>query len=200
MKVKYMAELDKGSRGNELDRVLDAALAKYAAVEPRTGLEERVLANLRSVKATGAHGVWWRWSLAAAAAAVLLIAITLVWRSRTPSRPAIANHPTSTEHRSAGPEKDVAHHDANVIPRRPRQARRTHAPGSAPVVAAVPKLDQFPSPHPLSEQEKILATYVAQFHDEAVLVARARKDAMERDREQEKREAPSDGNEDSQVR
>jgi hypothetical protein len=32
---------------DEFDRMLDAALAKYAAVEPRTGLEERVLANLR---------------------------------------------------------------------------------------------------------------------------------------------------------
>jgi hypothetical protein len=199
MKVMNMAEVDKQSRGDDLDRVLDAALAKYAAVEPRTGLEERVLANLRSVKATGAHGAWWRWSLAAVAvAAILLVAITLAWRSHTPSRPAIANHPTSTEHRSAGPEKDVAHHDTNVIPRRPRQTRRTHALGSAPVVAAVPKLDQFPSPHPLSEQEKILATYVAQFHDEAVLIARARKEAMERDRQKELREALSD--EDSQVR
>ena len=197
MKVKSMAEVDKQSRGDELDRVLDAALAKYTAVEPRTGLEERVLANLRSA-APLANGAWWRWSLAVAAAAVLLIAITLAWRSRAPSRPAIANHPTSTEHRNAAPEKDVAQHDTNAIPR-PRIARRTHALGSASVVAAVPKLDQFPSPHPLSEQEQILAAYVAQFHDEAVLVARARTEAMERDREQEMREAGSDGS-DSQVR
>jgi len=197
MKVKHMAEVDKQSRGDELDRVLDAALAKYAAVEPRTGLEERVLANLRSA-APLANGAWWRWGLAAALAAVLLIVITLAWRSRAPSHPAIANHPTSTEHHDAGPEKNVAHHDANVIPR-PRLAHRTHAPGSAPVVAAVPKLDQFPSPHPMSEQEQILASYVAQFHDEAVLVARARKEAMERDREQEMREAGSEGS-DSQVR
>jgi hypothetical protein len=197
MKVKHMAEVDKQSRGDELDRVLDAALAKYTAVEPRTGLEERVLANLRSA-APLANGAWWRWSLAAALAAVLLIVITLAWRSRAPSHPAIANHPTSTEHRDAGPEKNVAHHDANVIPR-PRLAHRAHARGSAPVVAAVPKLDQFPSPHPMSAQEQILAIYVAQFHDEAVLVARARKEAMDRDREQEMREAVSDGS-DSQVR
>ena len=198
MKVKNMAEVDKQNRGDELDRVLDAAIAKYAAVEPRTGLEERVLANLRSA-APLANGAWWRWSLAAALAAVLLIVVTLAWRSRAPSHPAIAHHPTSTEHRNAGPEKDVAHHDANVIPRRPRLAHRNQALGSPPVVAAVPKLDQFPSPHPLSEQEQILASYVAQFHDEAVLVARARTEAMERDREQEMREAGSDGS-DSQVR
>jgi hypothetical protein len=197
MKVKHMAEVDKQSRGDELDRVLDAALAKYAAVEPRTGLEERVLANLRSA-APLANGAWWRWGLATALAAVLLIVITLAWRSRAPSHPAIADHPISTEHHDAGPEKNVAHHDANAIPR-PRQARRTHALVPAPVVAAVPKLDQFPSPHPMSEQEQILASYVAQFHDEAVLVARARKEAMDRDREQEMREAGSDGS-DSQVR
>ncbi len=191
-----MAELDKGSRGDELDRVLDAALAKYAAVEPRTGLEERVLANLRSA-APLANGAWWRWSLATALAAVLLIVITLAWRSRAPSHPEIANHPTSTEHSGAGSEKNVAHH-ANATPR-PRLTHRTHALGSATVVAAVPKLDQFPSPHPLSEQEQILAAYVAQFHDEAVLVARARKEASERDRERESREAGSDGS-DSQVR
>ena len=80
MKVKNMAEVDEQSSGEELDRVLDAALAKYAAVEPRTGLEERVLANLRSA-APSANGTWWRWSFAAAAAAVLLIALTLAWRS-----------------------------------------------------------------------------------------------------------------------
>ncbi len=33
---------------DELDRMLDAALAKYAAAEPRAGLEARVLANLRA--------------------------------------------------------------------------------------------------------------------------------------------------------
>ena len=90
--------------------------------------------------------------------------------------------------------------DANAIPRRPRTAHKTHALRTAPVVAAVPKLDQFPSPHPLSEQERMLASYVAQFHDEAVIVARARTEALRRDREQEMREAGSDGNEDSQVR
>ena len=199
MKVKNMAEVDEQSSGGELDRVLDAALTKYAAAEPRTGLEERVLANLRSA-APSANGTWWKWSLAAAAAAVLLIAITLAWRSHTTSRPVIAHQPTSTEHQSAGPEKDVAHHDANAIPRRPHTAHKTHALRTAPVVAAVPKLDQFPSPHPLSEQERMLASYVAQFHDEAVIVARVRTEALRRDREQEMREAGSDGNEDSQVR
>ena len=36
---------------DELDRMLDATLAKYAAAEPRAGFEERVLANLRAERA-----------------------------------------------------------------------------------------------------------------------------------------------------
>ena len=42
------------------------------------------------------------------------------------------------------------------------------------VVASAPKLDEFPSPQPLSEQEKMLAEYVAEHHQQAALVARAR--------------------------
>ena len=41
------------------------------------------------------------------------------------------------------------------------------------VAAGSPKLDQFPSPQPLSEQEKILTNYVAQYPEHAVLIARA---------------------------
>ena len=184
---------------DDLDRTLDTALAKYASVEPRPGMEERILANLRSADATPAYHTWWRWGLAAAVAAVLL-AVTFAWRSRTPSHPAIANQPTSTEHRKAEQATEVTHRDGNAIPRLPHSAHKTHALGSSPAVTAVPKLDQFPSPHPLSEQEQILASYVAQFHDEAVIVARVRTEALKRDREQEMREAGSDGNEDSQVR
>jgi len=51
------------------------------------------------------------------------------------------------------------------------------------VVAAVnPKLDQFPSPQPLTEQEKILASYVARFHAQAVLIARVANEEIQQDR------------------
>ena len=184
---------------DDLDRTIDAALARHAAAEPRSGLEERVLANLHSA-ARPANRTWRKWGLAAAVAVMLLIAITFAWRSRTPSHPAIANRPAPTEHRNAGPEIHVARRDDRAIPPRPRPAHKTHAPGSSPVLAGAPKLDQFPSPHPLSQQEKVLTSYIAQFHDEAVMVARAEAEALRKDREQEMREAGPDGNEDSQVR
>ena len=41
------------------------------------------------------------------------------------------------------------------------------------VAAANPKLDQFPSPRPLSEEEQLLVRYVHEFPEEAVLIAKA---------------------------
>jgi hypothetical protein len=54
-------------------------------------------------------------------------------------------------------------------------------------VAAKPKLDVFPSPLPLSEQEKILAIYVAQYPQHAALVAEARMDALRQQEEERRR-------------
>ena len=50
-----------------------------------------------------------------------------------------------------------------------------HSARSADIVKTIaePRLEQFPSPRPLSEQEQILANYVTQFHDKAILMARA---------------------------
>src|SRR5215470_17593335 len=74
-----------------LDRMLDAALAKYAAVEPRPGLEERIFANLRTGPARPASRAWWPWSFAGAALAII-VALALAWRSSRPSHPLIVQH------------------------------------------------------------------------------------------------------------
>jgi hypothetical protein len=44
----------------------------------------------------------------------------------------------------------------------------------APEFAKEPRLNQFPSPAPLNEQEELLARYVQSRHPEAVMVARVR--------------------------
>jgi hypothetical protein len=55
-----------------------------------------------------------------------------------------------------------------VRPRRKQNRRPTSAK-----LAADPKLDVFPSPQPLSEQELALARYVRNFPSDAKLVAQA---------------------------
>jgi hypothetical protein len=68
-------------------------------------------------------------------------------------------------------------------------------------IAPHPKLGQFPSPQPLSEQEKILQNYVAKYPEQAVLVARARSEELRRDQLEEMQTFPaSDPTTDSEER
>jgi hypothetical protein len=179
-----------------LDLELDAALARYAAVEPRSGLEDRVLANLRAERNHAPSSAWWQWT-AVAALAVLLVALTLLLRSGERRRD-IAHYPSHTTQDAASNGARVARHHGNGQIRTshpvPDEISRAHVlrhPGVA--VASGPRLDQFPSPQPLSEQEKILESYISQYPENAALVARARADALEQDISEEMRGSTSRG-------
>jgi hypothetical protein len=175
---------DIGKERDDLDRTLDAALAKYASVEPREGLEERILANMRAASTRDAQRAWWNWGFAVLAA-FLLLAAALVWQWNKPTQAPIANHPSTLKQAPVAP--DLAHRDGNNVPQRslPRRTAR-HQP-EREVVAANPKLDVFPTPLPLSEQEKILAAYVSQYPKHAALVAEARMDDLRQETEERQR-------------
>jgi hypothetical protein len=179
---------------DELDRVLDAALAKYAAAEPRAGLEERVLANLRAERAPVPDRAWWRWSVIAALAAVFLVALALR-RSGRPSDPVVANQPAGVGGTAESPATQVVSKDEGnqAYPQERKTIRRTGArrPRSGAVMVGNPKLDQFPSPQPLSEQEKILRSYVAENPEQAVLLARAQTEELRQDQLEEMKAFPS---------
>ena len=176
---------------DSLDRELDAALAKYAAVEPRTGLEERLLANLRAEREHAPDRAWWRWSVVSAVMlAAVVIVVTLAWKPSTQRAPVIADHPlTATpgvKQPGPGPtvaSKGPASGDNSPAPR-PTIKPVMHRTHSVAVAEAHPKLDQFPSPQPLSEQEKILQSYVAAYPHEALLIAIDRGEALRRDLEE----------------
>jgi hypothetical protein len=185
MKVTHMGEMDhkqlRGAPdhlGNDLDRALDSALAKYAASEPRAGLEDRVLANLRAERARVPDRAWWRWSFASVAA-VLVIGAVLAWRTAKPSHPVLVNRPAETQ---PAPTRapQTANATAEAVPARvPPMRKQSRRPISAKL-AANPKLDVFPSPRPLSEEELALAQYVRNFPNDAKLVAQAQ-EASERE-------------------
>lgn len=186
--------------GDELDRMLDATLAKYVAVEPRAGLEDRVLANLRAERANKLHRAWWPWSVAAAAAMIFVVLVPLLWRADRSTPPIAADrHPlhapqgsqkSGTQLASNGRERPTGPRKLDAAPKKIRRVYR--------LILDQPKLDQFPSPQPLSEQEKILANYVAKYPEHAVLIARARTEQLRRD---ELEEMPAgDGARDSEER
>lgn len=204
MKSSDMKNIDRKSNEpseDEFDRILDAALAKYASAEPRTGLEERILATLHSSEIPMLHSAWSRWALGTALAAVLM-ALVIGLRSIKPNSE-VGRHQKPAQLRSSeaelhglGQDVDVHKHQAPID----TSAVSTITIRRKPKVPKNPKLDVFPSPHPLSEQEQMLARYVAQFNDEAVVVARVRNEGMRVDREKEMQEVERSGNQDPQAR
>lgn len=156
---------------DRFDDLLDGALQRYGNVEPRAGLEGRVLASLAAQEAT-AMGWHWRWAFwtSATVTAALVIFLTVDWHTH---QKAIANPPArvpvviANEH-TTNPQVATEPHQAPV--RRPRRVRQQPYPLNA--TKTEPELDQFPSRQPLTEQEQLLAEYVSQFPNEAKLVAK----------------------------
>jgi hypothetical protein len=166
---------DTRKESGELDRTIDATLAKYASVEARDGLEERILANLRTADTQSAQQMWRHWGFTAVLTAVLIVAAAVVWRWNQTTVPPVAIHPPLLKHAPA----DLANRDKNSAPPRGSMPhRRTLRSPERAIVVPGPKLEVFPSPLPLSEQEKILASYIAQYPGHAALVAEARMDDL----------------------
>lgn len=163
------------------DQWLDAALNQYGEAEPRTGLEGRVLMNLRIDRERLTERRNW-WPAFVAVAAVVVAGVFFLGK----------DHPGAKERIAAVQAPVIDHPERSVKPdRKPSMAviseasiMRKPAEHRWPrhiVETTVPRLEQFPSPQPLSEQERILANYVAQYRQEAVMLARAHTELLERD-------------------
>jgi hypothetical protein len=163
---------------NDLDSVLDSALATYAL--PRPGYEERLLQSLAArgrAPAVRRHR-WLPWAIAMPAAACLLMALGL-WLQPHPQR-------VETTQR-AGTAPPVAHavqpESAAVSPASPeRRLRRTRSGLRSTQVslAALPKREVFPAPQPLTPAEQAFVRYVATAPEKerrALLEAQKQQDA-----------------------
>jgi hypothetical protein len=177
--------------GYDLDRRLDAALAKYAQVEPRAGLENRVLATLHAERSRIPQRAWWRWSVAGVAAVVVVVVLVLAWRSGKFHGREIAIRPSVSVPGAELPTPEAGKNDGHPPAPGPVPKHVMHRAHATAVASANPKLDQFPSPQPLSEQERLLENYVAKYPERAVLLARARWEAVQRDQLEEMNAFPS---------
>ena len=185
-----MADYERWQQGAEhrsdaLDCELDTALAKYATVEPRTGLEERVLANLHAEHEQLAQRSWWGWIVVGTlAVGIIIVAAMLSWK---PANNAGKHHPPIEAPRAAGTQIARNGETNGTGPRTRMPGKRSSVHLRRTEKAAEPKLDVFPSPLPLSEQEKMLASYVAEYPKEAALIAQLRTEALQREFEEEMR-------------
>lgn len=135
---------------DELDRLIDSALAGYSNAEPLAGLEARVLNRVRVTQARRRLLVW---GLAlAVAASVVVVGIV--------KRTAPTTVPKSAEIVQAKPALPTAvTRLARVMPKRV-SVKRSRRP------KPLPKLEQFPSPAPLTAEERALVALAQQDPEE----------------------------------
>jgi len=140
-----MADQEKDQH---LDAMLDSLLADYSSAEPRPGFETRILATVRSQRQKRKLMLGWIFAGGLATASAV-IAITLSQRT-LPELPAIITTATPVP-AIVRPEVEVVHSTTRIKP------RAAQAP--TPEVAEV-KQEVFPSPTPLTDQEKLLLQYL----------------------------------------
>jgi hypothetical protein len=137
------------NHSDELDRIIDRGLAGYSSREPLAGLEDRVLNRIRLEAAGPRRSRWWALALVVPALAALVI-VAVVSRS--------GHAPIAKSIQTAG----VVAPPLSMAPALPpaavsRPARRTR--GAKPSRASLrflPKRDQFPTPSPLTPEERAL--------------------------------------------
>jgi hypothetical protein len=137
-----------------LDDLLNASLRHYSDATPREGLEGRMLAQLRSARAAKPRRMW-AWALAVGVAATVVVIVGIAIRKPVRGRPAITSqHAPEPQRMAANPTVGPAA-ALRTVPARDRSR-----PGKQKAqLADAGRPDQFPTPAPLSEQEKLLPAY-----------------------------------------
>ena len=134
-----------------VDELLETSLKEYRGEEPRSGLEMRILAGVRT-QARAARLRWLGWAVAVCAGILAVAALILHFaptRLRQPTPSASLPQPATTQ--PAPPM--VPRQQPLLTPRRPApEVRRVASRRSRP--------EQFPTPLPLTEQEKLLLAYL----------------------------------------
>jgi len=188
------AQKEQNVMRDELDDILNAHLAKYATAEPRPGLEHRILAKLRADETRAEVRALPKWILAGAAVAIVVIAVAISWKPGKPLHPAVANRPPVTVEI---PNPKPTPLDKDKLASGQKLIRKHRALQPRTAVAADPKLDQFPSPEPLTEEELALVRYVRNFPGEAVMLARAQEE-FEKELQRQRAAGMQSGSSDSE--
>jgi hypothetical protein len=139
----------------ELDRMIDAALPGYSSAEPRPGLEDRVIARAL-VEKPRFFRIAWQWSLALPAFAALLVLLFLPRTRHQPLEPIQRVPRSSPTVALSAPETTPAPHAVS-------KAKKTHPSLPVTTLAAdqqpLPKQQVFPTPSPLTAEERTLVAY-----------------------------------------
>ncbi len=158
---------------DDLDLLLDSALSTYADPGPDAGLEDRVLSALESARFHELPAMrmspkprrhWLAWAFALPVAVCLL----LLWlfTAKTIHAPSTPTQQAQQTNHTPGIAPAIAH-EVSTRPSSQYAARTAvsaRPPSNAQVANAVPlpKLDVFPTPQPMSAEERALSAVAAQ--------------------------------------
>lgn len=151
----------------KFDDLLNSALSEYSAVQPRPGLESRILARIQD---SAQQPRWWsvRWLVAGAAAAAIAVIVLSVLFFRPARRPQQVeirpNHPQAIQPQPQ-PNSEVT--TAKTTPVR----RERRLPQAQPrlELALSDRPSVFPTPTDFTEQEKLMLAYLAQTPKEEII-------------------------------
>jgi hypothetical protein len=160
----------------DLDQLLDSALATYADPGRDSGLEGRVLAALATARTESSRPIAhrrWRWlpwmiAIPVAASLILLWIFASTRVVHAPTEPQQSRDAQPAPDSSLTASAPAAGHRAEVRPNSIPRVR--HAARAAPRVSqeqtsratALPKLDVFPTPQPLTPQEQTMLAFAQQ--------------------------------------
>ena len=152
---------------DELDHLIDGALSGYSSADPMEGLEDRVLHRVH-VAGAARRGPWpYRLGFALPALAALMfagIALRMWWNPQSPAtnaaRSAAVFKPSST---APGPQLGPARALQVATSKRRIGTGQEH---SAPA-RSLPKEEYFPTPVPITDEERALVAWVGRAPMEA---------------------------------
>jgi hypothetical protein len=140
----------------QFDRMIDAALPGYSRAEPSPGLEERVLTRARAEQPRRRQRSW-PWLLWIPAPACLLLFLFLTGLHRPARKGADAASLRVPPPRASGPELAATRPSPVPQPRGARsQPRIDLRTASSASESSLPKQAIFPSPSPLTAEERAL--------------------------------------------
>ncbi len=148
-----------------LDRLIDEGVREFVNAEPPLGMDQRVIAAVEQKR----HRAWWRspWLIAAPALAALLLVIGLALRGKgtdqvlNVARTSTQQPPQSASNASDGVSREAPPRSIAKAGDAASQAQNVRC-SNAILTAAASKPPRFPSPAPLSDQEKMLVRMAAQ--------------------------------------
>jgi hypothetical protein len=179
-----MADQEKDEQ-MRMDEMLDSLLANYSSAEPRPGLENRILANLILANPRDAGGrearLGWsfKWVWMAAVGAAIVLGVLLIGGkqrgAQPPSTVVKGSQPARREPQVQSSVPAAADERTKIY----RHKERVAAVPQSEALALNRRPSVFPTPTPLSEQEKLMFTYLANTPHEVVVAQVQRNDQKE---------------------